>query len=511
MGQDRERPRKLPLRDPRTPPALPRQGEIGSLFPILVEQSLVGIYLVQDGRFRYVNPRLAELFDYTPAEVLALPSLLALVDERDHHLVHRNLQRRLEGEVRELRYTFRGRRRDGSILLAEVHGSRAEIEGRPAVIGTLLDVTEQREAERRLRESEQRFRLMVEGSEQVFFYIHDREGRFHYLSPSVRDVIGYDAEDLLGRSYEEILDEDQEEVRRLTDRALMEGIKQQPYRAAVRNPAGRRVVLEIVETPRIRDGEVIGMRGFARDITARVETERERDRLYEEARSAIAARDEMLAVVSHDLRSPLNTIRMCAAMLDEDPTPDRARQVAGMVERAVDQMDGLIADLLDVSRVEAGGFTLSPSEMDPVPLLEEAYRLSEGTAEANDLQIVPEVPPELPPVRADGKRVMQVLTNLLSNAVKFTPEGGRIVLRAAPEGDAVRITVADNGRGIPREDLPRLFDRFWRGGGKEGAGAGLGLAICKGIVEAHGGRIWVESSDGEGTAFHFTLPVAAAG
>jgi len=508
MSQEPEPPRKLSHRDLRTRPALPRQGEIGSLFPILVEQSLVGIYLVQDGRFRYVNPRLAELFGYTPTEVLALPSLLELVDERDQSLVHQNLQRRLEGEVHELRYTFRGRRRDGSILLAEVHGSRTEIDGRPAVIGTLIDVTEQREAERSLRESEQRFRLMVEGSEQVFFFIHDREGRFHYLSPSVRDVIGYDAEDLLGRSYEEILDEDQEEVRRLTDRALMEGIKQQPYRAAVRDPAGRRVVLEIVETPRIRDGEVIGMRGFARDITARVETERERDRLYEEARAAVRARDEMLAVVSHDLRSPLNTIRMSAALLQDDPGAERARQTAGLIDRAVRQMDALIEDLLDVSRMEAGELALSPTEIDPQPLLEDVRQLSERSAESHNVDIVPEVPPDLPPVHADRKRVMQVLTNLLSNALKFTPEGGQVVIRACAVPGAVRITVADSGDGIPPEDVPQLFERFWQGDAGDGRGAGLGLAISKGIVEAHGGRIWVESRVGEGSAFHFTLPCA---
>jgi len=492
------------------PPALERPEEISSLFPLLVERSLVGIYLVRDGQFAYANPAMAAIFGYSQEEILALPSILKLVDERDHALVRENLRRRLEGEVRDLHYTFRGRRRDGSLIWAEVLGTRADLAAKPVVIGTILDVSERVDAEREIRESEERFRLIVEGSREVFFYIHDREGRFEYLSPSIREVLGYSPEELVGRSYEEILDEEQPgDVRRLTDRALLEGKRQPPYPTVVRHRDGRRRTLEIVETPLLEDGAVLGMRGFARDITARIEAEEERDRLFEEARAAVRARDEMLAIVSHDLRNPLNTIRMGTTLLLEHEDR-RAGNIHAleMIERAVGRMDRLIEDLLDVSQLERGTMTLRQSEVHPREVAEEACQLLARTAEEKSVTLERELPDELPPIHADPERILQVLTNLLGNAIKFTPEGGRITLLAEPEDALLRVTISDTGRGISPDELPHLFDRFWQGSSSGAVGAGLGLAISKGIVEAHGGRIWVESEPGEGSAFHFTVPHA---
>jgi len=491
------------------PPALER-AEIASLFPLLVERALVGTYLVRDGRFAYANPAMTGMFGYSQDEILALPTILELVDARDHELVRENLRRRLEGEVRDLHYRFRGRRRDGSLLWAEVLGTRADLAGKPVVIGTILDVSERVAAEREIRESEERFRLIVEGSSEVFFYIHDREGRFEYLSPSIRKVLGYSPEELVGRSYEDILDDEQPgDVRRLTEQALLEGRRQPPYPAVVRHRDGHRCTLEIVETPLLEDGAVHGMRGFARDISSRIEAEEERDRLFEEARSAVRARDEMLAIVSHDLRNPLNTVRMGATLLLE--REDRRAgntQALQMIERAVGRMDRLIEDLLDVSRLERGTMTLRRSEIDPAKVVEEACHLLGRTAEEKSITLEREMHDELPPLYADPERMLQVLTNLLGNAIKFTPEGGRITLLAEHENTRIRMTVSDTGQGIAPDELPHLFDRFWQGSRSGTASAGLGLAISKGIVEAHGGRIWVESRQGAGSAFHFTVPHA---
>jgi signal transduction histidine kinase len=172
-------------------------------------------------------------------------------------------------------------------------------------------------------------------------------------------------------------------------------------------------------------------------------------------------------------------------------------------------MDRLICDLLDVARMEAGSFSIQPSHVDIGALLEESLKLCESQARAKKITVTAEIPAGLPPVNGDRDRLDQVLSNLLGNAFKFTPEGGQVVVRARKVDDSVQITVEDSGPGIPAADLPRIFDRYWRGDRASRDGAGLGLAICKGIVDAHGGNIWVESALGRGTTFRFTVPCAA--
>jgi signal transduction histidine kinase len=235
-----------------------------------------------------------------------------------------------------------------------------------------------------------------------------------------------------------------------------------------------------------------------------------RARHYERERRAVQTRDEVLAVVAHDLRNPLGAIGMFAHLLEETLPPDdagcdHARSIYALTEQA----SRLIQDLLDVSRMEAGQFHL---ELDSVPvraLLSQAVEMLAGAAAGKGIALERLVEDALPPVPADLHRVSQVLSNLVGNAVRFTPAGGRIVVRAERGGDVVVFSVSDTGAGIAPEHLPFVFDRFWQARKSERAGAGLGLAIARGIVEAHGGRMWVESEPGRGSTFWFTLPAAA--
>jgi signal transduction histidine kinase len=189
----------------------------------------------------------------------------------------------------------------------------------------------------------------------------------------------------------------------------------------------------------------------------------------------------------------------------------RARKVSERIERAAGRMQRLIQDLLDVTRVEAGQLALDRPPLRTRDLALEVVDAQKALAASCSLELRLDLADRLPDIFADRHRMLQVFENLIGNAVKFTPAGGRITLGFAPQADSVLCYVRDTGRGIAADELPHLFDRFWqprRNGAETRSGAGLGLPIVKGIVEAHGGRIWVESAPGEGSTFYFTIPTA---
>lgn len=228
----------------------------------------------------------------------------------------------------------------------------------------------------------------------------------------------------------------------------------------------------------------------------------------EEAERAARARDEVLAVVSHDLRNPLNLVMTNAELLLDTATerPQSERALIDMIRRAADQMHRLIRDLLQVAAIEAGSMTVEPASESAWSIVEEACSTLAHVARAKDITLSFGEPRHLPPVTADRDRILQVLGNLIGNALKFTPEGGRIDVAVAETPDALVFSVADSGSGIDPEDLPHIFDRFWQARHARAAGAGLGLAICRGIVQAHGGELWATSEPGNGSTFSFTLP-----
>ncbi|MFN9203826.1 MAG: ATP-binding protein [Gemmatimonas sp.] len=240
----------------------------------------------------------------------------------------------------------------------------------------------------------------------------------------------------------------------------------------------------------------------------------ENARLYEEARRAVRERDDMLAIVSHDLRNPVNAIVMLtgavldrASMTDGEEGTLMARDEVESVRAAARQADGLNQDLQDVSRISAGRLRVERRRVAALDLVEEAANLFEPVMVDAALRFVRDFDPALPTVLADMHRLQQVLSNLLGNAVRFTPHGGAVTLSAHVVDDMLRIAVRDTGPGVTPEDVPRLFERYWQAPRLLRAGSGLGLYIAKGIVEAHGGEIGVASAMGAGSEFWFTLPL----
>lgn len=231
--------------------------------------------------------------------------------------------------------------------------------------------------------------------------------------------------------------------------------------------------------------------------------------LFAAAERATKQREEVLAIVSHDLRNPLQTLRYAAMHLGLPKLdPDKRSQQLALVERSVETMERLLQDLLDVSRMEAGRFTVEPRPYPAARLLEEACRSFSTPADEKgvtlDLRAAPAVE-----VWADREGALRVLANLLSNAISFTPRGGRVVLAAEAAEEAVWFVVRDTGPGIAPELLPHVFDRYWQANRAARSGAGLGLAIAKGIVEAHEGEIVARSLAEGGAEFRFRLPLVS--
>ena len=262
------------------------------------------------------------------------------------------------------------------------------------------------------------------------------------------------------------------------------------------------LIITPIEKPELRARIQILLRARALSLELRQRAEA--------AEQATRARDEVLAIVSHDLRNPLNLVLSSGAFLLETAAglePGEREQLR-LVHRAAGHMSRLIQDLLEVSGMEAGHVSIEPAPVQVEPLVREACRLQEHAARAGSIGVTREISAGLPPVPADRDRILQVFGNVIGNALKFTPAGGEVRVRAERDGDAVRFSVSDTGGGIREEDLPHVFDRFWQARRSRDGGAGLGLAISRGIVAAHGGEMWVESEPGRGSTFLFTLPVA---
>jgi len=302
--------------------------------------------------------------------------------------------------------------------------------------------------------------------------------------------------------------------------------------AVAPDPAGHATIRaagirSLVLVPLIGRGRLLGVLTFAatradrkftkgdlpllEDVAQRTALGADNARLYQQSRQASRARDDTLAVVSHDLRNGLNTVLTAVGLLLRSLPPDgdgrRDRRHVEAIRRSAERMNRLIGDLLDVASIEAGRLFVEPHPEPVRPLIHEALESARPQALEKSLRLEERLLRSLDVV-CDRERVLQVLGNLIGNAIKFTPEGGSVTVSAEPIGDEVVFAVRDSGVGVAAKQLPHVFDRFWQATPKARLGSGLGLTIAKGVVEALGGRIWVETRPGEGTTFFFTMPLA---
>lgn len=230
---------------------------------------------------------------------------------------------------------------------------------------------------------------------------------------------------------------------------------------------------------------------------------------HETLKQTIHLREEVLAVVAHDLRNPINVISLAASSLLQRLPDSSARRPVERIIRGAQRAGRLIRDLLEINAIEGGRFSIEMQRVDMSDVILAALESQQGLAADVSVIIATDLSPELPPVDGDEERLLEVLENLIGNAVKFTGQGGQVTVGGRVQGNEILVWVKDNGSGIAPEQFPHLFDRFWQARKADRRGSGLGLTICKAIVEAHHGRIWAESTVGVGTTMFFTIPAVA--
>jgi len=373
--------------------------------------------------------------------------------------------------------------------------------GRTRVLGLLTDVTELVRQRQRLAASEERMRLLVEGTPYFFFYTQDVEGNVTYVSPSVERITGRTPREWIGQHHWFVTDSPvNDEARRRTDANLRGEPEPGPIRVELRHADGRTVLLEVYEHPIVRDGRVVGLAGIAHDVT-------ERERLAEELAHArkMEAVGRLAAGIAHDINNLLQGIVSAAELVELESREPAVLRWTGQIRRLSDQGRDLVASLLAYSRRQV----LSRRVEDLSEIVRQAAAVL-GRTLGDRVELRLELAPGPLPVLADPAQLTQVLYNLAANAADAMPDGGVLTIRTATDGDdpdLVVLEVADTGVGIPPEHLDSIFDPFFTT--KEiGRGTGLGLASVQGTVAQHGGTIAVASEPGAGTVFTIRLPRA---
>ncbi|MGC8903883.1 ATP-binding protein [Thermus sp.] len=391
---------------------------------------------------------------------------------------------------------FRARGFRGVLLLGYRASRRfsERLLARLAQVATLLALVLEKTRFLELLEAEEARLLALLEHYQDVVCVLDQDGGFRFVSPSVWSVLGYEPQGL-GRAWDLVHPGDLPQAQAFFQELLAQPGSTLSGEFRVLHRDGTPIPVEAWGRNLLQDPRVGGVVVDLRDLRPRLEAER--------------VKGEFIAAVSHELRTPLAVIMGLAELLKEEPLSPSAQESLDLILESAFRLKTMVDNLLDTSRLEAGRFEVVRRPVNLKPLLLDLARSFQGVARLSGVDFQVEVE-ELPLLEADPDRVAQVVGNLLSNAFKFTPSGGAVRLSAWQAGEEVAIEVRDTGPGIPKEELPKLFQRFARAENARArgvSGTGLGLFISKHIVEAHGGRIEVESEEGKGSAFRVILPL----
>ncbi|MDZ4230507.1 MAG: PAS domain-containing sensor histidine kinase [Dehalococcoidales bacterium] len=344
-----------------------------------------------------------------------------------------------------------------------------------------------------------------------------QDGKFQFINDEFHRVTGGKVGELLGTDpIDRILPEDREMVRENAIK-MLKGERFSPYKYRIVNREGQiRWMLEGVVSVSYRGRRAV--LGHSMDITERVEAEAKLQELYEQERklrqeleAEVERRIEFTRALVHELKTPLTPVLSSSELLIAEFHEEPWLSIARNIHRGASNLSKRIDDLLDLARVEIGMLQVNPSPLDPKPLLRAIADEMTALVSSSGQSLFLALAHSMSRVWADEERLRQVVLNLLINASKFTPEGGKITLRAREDSNSLIVEVQDTGRGIPEEEQSRIFQPYHRQitDREHLSGLGLGLSLCKYLVELHGGKIWVESQVGKGSTFGFSIPLAA--
>jgi len=478
-------------------------------YRLLTDSLLDGVYEFDlEGTFTYANEAILAMFGYTRDETVGALNVRNLISEKDVAISGKDIGDVLQGRTAAGERTFV--RKDGTKFTGEIHSGPVYREGRVvAVRGVLRDITKRKQAEEAIKQSEEKYRDLVENMTEVV-YIISEDGVVSYISPAVESLIEYAPSEVIDEPFAKFIhSEDLTRIGESFNNLLSGQTAENEYRLLTKSGATRWVR---TSSKPIFEGElVVGVRGVLADVTERKQVEEEVSRTRE-LEEINRLRSALLASVSHELRTPLAAIKGIAdTLIQPDVEWDAETQLDFLrtINRESDTLTHIVEDLVHMSQLEAGIMKMEkmPSILSAVTIkLRDQLRI---LADKHELEI--NVPRNLPIINIDEIRIGEVITNLVENAASYSEEGTRITLEAQATEDEIIISITDEGIGIPAQHIDKIFDRFYRleaGVARRRGGTGLGLSICKVIVEEHGGRIWAASELGKGTKFSFSLPIA---
>ncbi len=461
--------------------------------------NLVAINRIEDGKYLEVNDCFTRMTGYTRKEAIGhnANDLNIWVDKDDHLKLINDIKENKKIRSREIRI----RNKSGEILTGLFSAEPITIGGEVCTLNTVTDITEQ-------KQSQEILHTVSHGSPLGIYIMQD--DCLQYTNPQFQKITGYNQNELIGRELLSLIDVEDVDVVRSHTVFTLQGKSPYPCEYRILNKTGRIKWVMQTASPIHYEGREAVL-GNLMDITERKYLERKITE-YEELNKM---KSNLLATVSHELRTPLATIKGYSTMILDYYSRLAHHEIQdylASIDNSTDRLTKLVDNLLDSSRMEAGLLRLERTTVDINQLIERVA--AEANIREKKHQIVTELNAGLTNVNIDAKRIRQVLDNLLDNAIKYSPQGTSVLISAKKTGRELLISIHDQGAGIPTEELTSIFERMYRieqrlTSGSDGIG--LGLHICQGLVEAHGGRIWADSTMGRGSTFQFTLPLISAG
>jgi PAS domain S-box-containing protein len=481
----------------------------------LVENSLQGIVILQDRKIAYTNPAFANITGYTVEEIIAFsPKEVGnLVHPDDWKLVWRNFRKRFAGQSIPASYHFKAISKDGSIKVLELHAQLIEFDQRPAIQGIVLDITEKIEAQKALKESEEKFRSIFENS-GIGKAILTPKGEFIKVNDSFAEMFGYGFEEFNNIHMLDITHPSEIEHSLQIMKELLndKSFNYRKFEKKYLRKNGETFWGSVIITP-IKDekGKLAFLIAQLQDISKRKNGETKLIKYAEDLKELNQSKDKLFSIISHDLRSPFNAllgISEYTTQFFDDLSKEEIKESMGSLHSSAKKVYTLMQNLLEWTQIQNGGLEIEKSKIDLSEISKNILGLYEETAASKNIDLTSNISKSIFPY-ADLYMIESVLRNLVSNGIKFTHPGGSVSISAAVKSDLVMVTVEDNGIGIDPGNQKKLFrigEQYRMDGTADEQGTGLGLILCKDFVEKNNGTISVESQLNKGSKFTFTVP-----
>ncbi|MBN2349047.1 MAG: PAS domain S-box protein [Bacteroidales bacterium] len=478
-------------------------------FRALVEQSLTGIYILQPDRFLYVNHQFTEIFGYSRAEILSGMGPRDLIIEEDIQMVVNNIQQRISGKIKSLRYVARGKHKNGSTIWIEIHGSNLDIDRESVIAGTILDITEQKKTEERIQKSEEKYRQIVETANEGIWVI-DEHSNTSFVNQKMAEILGYTVNEMLNKSLYDFMDKQEIDTAEINVEKRKHGVSEE-HEFKFNRKDGQPVWVLINTVPLTSNRDAYtGALAMVTDITSRKKTEEELAEYRNHLELLVQQKTKDLEAftysVSHDLKAPLRAISGFSDILLEDyigKMDNEAVRLLKIIISNADKMRLLIDDLLEFSRL--GKKEIHAANIPTNKLIDEIKSEFEQELQNRNVQWDIE---KLPEIIGDHSMVKQIFVNLISNAIKFTRKRKNTLIKIGceKEGENNVFFVSDNGVGFDMNYVDKIFQVFHRLHSlDEFEGSGVGLAIVHRIILKHGGKIWAEGEINKGATIKFII------